>query len=572
METPVTKSDQPGSAPLKIGVLLDSPVNSAWVFSVLQTIASSEYSKLALVILNGAKPRPLTFRKKLRLRWERGLFNRYSQWDYRRYRTLPDAFEQRDCSPLFSSSEIRTVTPIQKGFSDRFPEPEVDYVRSLDLDVMIRFGFRIVKGGILTAARFGMWSYHHGDNDEYRGGPPLFWEIYERNPVSGSILQVLDENLDGGVVLYKSWSATNLHSLFTNRNQLYWKTAQFVPRCLKSLYAGGWESLERSVHYGKPGAYSKAIYKTPKAPRMVSFLTQRAARTFGSRIKRMLGFNARLLWFLAYRRLNDDATWQLLIPPADRFFADPFLVETSGRAFLFFEDYLYDQNKGVISYVELLSNGTATEPTRALECDYHLSYPFLFQHNGTQYMIPETMDSNRIELYRAASFPDRWELDRILIDNIHAVDATLVEHDGKHWLFCNVAPEGGGSSEELHIYYSESGPLGPWLPHQQNPVISDVRRSRPAGHFFIRNGELIRPSQDCSVRYGYGLNLNRVECLTTTVYKEVLVEKITPDWLSNRCLATHTLNYSANYEVRDVQMYLRDMRREQTRRLALTRS
>jgi hypothetical protein len=533
----------------------------------LETIADSEYSTLALVILNGAKPRPLTFGKKVRLRWDRGLFNRYSQWDYSRYRALPDAFESKDCSPLFSNAEIRTVAPIQKGFSDRFPEPEIEYVRSLGLDVLIRFGFRIVKGGILTAARFGMWSYHHGDNDEYRGGPPLFWEIYERNPVSGSILQVLDENLDGGVVLYKSWSATNPHSLFTNRNQVYWKTAHFVPRCLKALYDGGWARLEESEHFGKPGPYSKAIYKTPKTPKMVAFLARRAGKVLRGRMAGILGFKTRLHWFLAYRRLKEDAPWQLLVPPEDRFFADPFLLETSGQIFLFFEDYLYDQHKGVISYVELLPDGTVTEPKRVLECDYHVSYPFLFEHEGTQFMIPETMASNRIELYRATSFPDRWELDRILVDNIRAVDATLLEHDGKHWMFCNVAPEGGSSSEELCIFYSESGPFGPWLPHGANPVISDVRRSRPAGRFFIKDGELIRPSQDCSIRYGYGLNLNRVQTLTTKAYKETLIERITPHWLSNRCLATHTLNYSANYEVRDAQMYMRDLRVEKARRL-----
>jgi hypothetical protein len=45
------------------------------------------------------------------------------------------------------------------------------------------------SGNILTAAKFGVWSYHFGDIDRYRDGPPGFWEMYERNPLSGVVLK-----------------------------------------------------------------------------------------------------------------------------------------------------------------------------------------------------------------------------------------------------------------------------------------------------------------------------------------------------------------------------------------------
>lgn len=90
--------------------------------------------------------------------------------------------------------------------------------------LIIRFGFRIIRGEVLHTARHGVWSFHHGDNREYRGAPPYFWELYERNPVAGSILQKLTEKLDGGKVLSRSWSSTDLHSLYLTRNAVYWKT------------------------------------------------------------------------------------------------------------------------------------------------------------------------------------------------------------------------------------------------------------------------------------------------------------------------------------------------------------
>ncbi len=48
----------------------------------------------------------------------------------------------------------------------------------------------------------------------------------------------------------------------------------------------------------------------------------------------------------------------------------------------------------------------------------------------------------------------------------------------------------------------EEGLEGPWEPHRRNPVKCDVRGSRPAGTPFVHGGELYRPAQDGSKRYG----------------------------------------------------------------------
>ena len=60
-----------------------------------------------------------------------------------------------------------------------------------------------------------------------------------------------------------------------------------------------------------------------------------------------------------------------------------------------------------------------------LERDHHLSYPFVFEHEGVVYMLPERGEAGRVELHRAVAFPDEWRLDRVLLDGLTAVDATL---------------------------------------------------------------------------------------------------------------------------------------------------
>lgn len=71
----------------------------------------------------------------------------------------------------------------------------------VDLDVLVRFGFGIVRGAVLDAPRFGVLSYHHGDVRRYRGRPAVFWEFMNDEPQVGVTLQRLTDDLDGGGIV-----------------------------------------------------------------------------------------------------------------------------------------------------------------------------------------------------------------------------------------------------------------------------------------------------------------------------------------------------------------------------------
>jgi hypothetical protein len=164
-------------------------------------------------------------------------------------------------------------------------------------------------------------------------------------------------------------------------------------------------------------------------------------------------------------------------------------------------------------------------------------------------MLPETASRRAIELYRCTRWPDRWEFVGALMSGIYAVDSTLLEHGGRWWLFTNVKGAADASSwDELHIFHADDPLSTNWIPHPLNPVLSDVRRARPAGPFFIFEGTLYRPSQDCSQRYGYAVNVNRVVTLTESAYAETLVEKVIP---RPPVLVTHTLSRAAGWVFMD---------------------
>jgi hypothetical protein len=154
-----------------------------------------------------------------------------------------------------------------------------------------------------------------------------------------------------------------------------------------------------------------------------------------------------------------------------------------------------------------------------------------------------------VELYRAVSFPDKWESAGVLLPDIAAADATLALLGDLWWMFATIGGTSISKNDELHLFFAES-PLGPWRPHQRNPVKSDVRSARPAGQVFLHEGHHYRPSQDCSTSYGHAIVLNRIEAIDSTHYREIEVARLSPAWLP-RLVGTHTINATAGLTVID---------------------
>lgn len=215
------------------------------------------------------------------------------------------------------------------------------------------------------------------------------------------------------------------------------------------------------------------------------------------------------------------------------FWADPFPMAHAGREFVFFEALEYARGVGEIHVVEVDAEGRPGPPRVAIRDPLHLSYPFPFEHAGEPHLLVERSESFRLEAFRASAFPLGWAPAATLLEGWRAVDATLVEHSGRWWLFACIAEtpfhDGGREFNELFLFHADS-PLGPWLPHRQNPIVTDVRRSRPAGPLFVHEGRLIRPSQDGGGEYGRRIVFNHVQRMDPQHYEEVELAALEPDW------------------------------------------
>jgi hypothetical protein len=235
--------------------------------------------------------------------------------------------------------------------------------------------------------------------------------------------------------------------------------------------------------------------------------------------------------------------------PAGHFFADPFLADDDGTTVVFFEDFDSRLGRASIAVVGL-DDPVATYRT-VLELDHHLSYPFVFQHDSSWYMTPEMAESERVTLYRCERFPDRWVEEAVLLEGVVAFDPTILQFEGRWWLFFSSGTPGAASDDELHVWFSSSL-LGPYAAHPMNPVRSDAVGARPAGRIQAVDGTLLRPGQDGSREYGSGIVIHSIRHLTTERYEEDVVARI--DGVPGlRVHGVHTIDSSPNYVVLDAK-------------------
>jgi hypothetical protein len=532
---------------LKIGFLLDSLVVSRWQEAIITCVQHHPQLSVVLVVVNAApvKRKPAG----------REVYKFFMRLDRRIFTVKHDAFELVAGEHLLSGVETLQVATTRKKHVTVVADADVALIRSKGVDVLIRFGFGIVKGEILKAARFGIWSLHHGDTAVNRGGPPGFWEVVNREAVTGVTLQQLTEQLDGGVVLGKAFTRTDFTSFNRNQNAVYWSGVELFCHALNRVsQEGDINGLMSEHEQGVP--CSRPLYRDPGNPQALKIF----ARFWWRRLNESLqGSLHPKQWTIYYggaypRDASVLRKFKKLNPPRGYDWADPFVVFFDDRYYVFFEELKIKTRKAHISCLVFDKNGRAIskKPQKVLEENHHVSYPFVFQWGGEWYMVPESAAAGEVVLYRCEKFPDKWVRHTVLLRHVNLFDPTLHYHEGTWYLLGTQRPWPGNSADQyLYIYFSESLE-GVWKAHPQNPVKRDVRGARPAGRIFAQEGKRIRPSQIGAPRYGYGIRLQEILKLTPTEFEERPLHDILPD-CDTTGKATHTLNFADGFYVVDGQ-------------------
>ncbi len=520
---------------MKFGILCNGTIFQQWQVETIKQLVDAGHS-CSLLIVNANIVEHPGFRQKL-------LDYPYSKALYRvwfRFMVRPEAKKNVDVSGLFPVSDKISCLTTKKGYAEYFDKKDVERIKSDSLDFMLRFGFGIIKGEILDAAKYGVWSYHHDDDRKYRGVPTGFWEIMFGDPVNAAILQRLTNKLDSGVILRKAYFKTINHSWEANINNLFFGSTEWPLQVCTEIENGNTDFLSVT---NLPGT---AIYKLPGNLKMMRFLVRLALNRLIFQFRDLFlteKWNVGIIPVPVEKILQPgtitipEPIWLNINNKKSVYHADPFGIFKNGKFNIVCEEYDYRTAKGVlVSFQAKVQSTKIDKKSLALEKDYHLAFPYLIEYQGKSYCIPENSEGGNVDLYQFDLLGGKLFFEHTLIENLKAVDASLFNYNGFWWLFFT---DRVSTNERLHIWYSTDF-LGPYQPHANNPVKVDVRSSRPAGNPFLLDGKLLRPSQDCAIRSGNRITINEILRLSTTDFAEAEYAILCPSKGSTFAEGMHT--------------------------------
>lgn len=546
---------------LKIGLFVNSFIIPSWAFSMIKDLHSSKYSRIDLIIIGNCQ------------RSEASLLSKLSLFPFILHKKM-DALifsGKNNCEKGESLVQLQDEVAwfnlcITEKVNYGGSEIDIlDKIRRYDLDIIINLGYGQLSKELSEIPSYGVWSYSLSDFTNKNEDTIGYYEVVKKDPVTGLELYSIKGAGSKKKVLARFFESTISYSVSLNRDKLFKRASLCIPRIIQGIYFNGDDYMTRlEKRYLSESAELKRNQNVPRFyASIINILT--SGMHLLRQVFKKICYSDPFSWVLLYNIGNDKDflnnnynKFKQIKPGREKFWADPFVVYKDEKYYLFVEEFIYSKNKGHISVLELDRKGMFVKSGIALEKPYHLSYPFIVEAGGDYYMIPESGQNRTIDLYRSAGFPYKWNYVKTIMNNLNAVDTTLFYHDNKWWLFTLIEniESAQENSPELFIFYSDNILSDRWISHPLNPVVTDVRKARPAGRIFKSDGIIYRPGQDCSERYGQAFSFNKISKLSTTEYMEEQVLRVLPDWARD-LKGAHTFNTDKNITIIDAYNFRR---------------
>lgn len=518
---------------LRFGLMTNGNTVEKWQYDVIKILIDNDI-ELALVIQNGdiSADNPSFSEKSQKHPYKNLLFRLWNKYIFK-----PSSKVATDISVLTEGIDWIICKTHKKEVAKFFNNDDIETINSHHLDFILHFGFDIIKGDILKAAHYGVWSFHHDDERIIRGRLPGFWEFIRKIPYNGVILQRLTDESDESHVIKRVRFNTLTHSYKAHLDNLYYGASVLPLSACKDLINNNELNEEHSISnapiLSPPRNYMMLYYFCLSLWRRITFNINELMRQEDWNVGYCMTSPQN---FIDYKDNGSlDIKW-FKKKKKHEYFADPFVIKTEKDTYIFFEWYSYKEGKGDIA-VALLSENFKTQH-RISDFPEHRSYPYIFEHEGVIYCMPEAYQTGKLTLYRFNEDELKLEEDCILIEGQNIVDATLYNYDNKWYLF--VTPQ-EHSHSHLMIYHADDL-RGPYKEVGNNPVKIDCHNSRPAGKIFRYNGITVRPAQNSTEHYGQSVILNEITELSENRYSEKEILEISPIMRSDYNKGIHTIN------------------------------
>ena len=533
---------------LRIGVTLEGIHTDLWVYNLLERIKSDKIGKLQWVLIFPEKKD--TSRNTLRNLID-GIFIKILNYTEKKLYKLKNDAKSRSginierLGELYPSLQFFYFTNFIPGSAEH------ELLKSVRTDMVL-----VLPGNYSLPANtfkpiFGFWKVQpvkmSGNNFL-----PGFYEVANHKDIIVSTIYA-EFPFSKGKYFRDTVTAVNPTAYSYTINNHLWKLASDIVNALQFLK----ENKEKITETGYFSSGGQSVNKTCPENSSVSFYVMKYYfRKFRSLLKKLFYFDQ---WVLFYsdkpwnETIKDIRNLHRILPKKDVRWADPFIIEHNEKKYVFFELYETKNQKGHISVFEYGKDGVYSKPRTVLEENYHLSYPYVFEHNGKFYMMPESAADKSLILYESESFPDKWKPASKIFNGVEAHDSSIIYYHDKFWLFtCIKGLNVKWNYDDLYLFYTDDLYNGKWVPHPLNPVVSDPRFARGGGKLFVWKDNLYRVTQNCSCCYGYGVEIFRISNITENEFEQKRENSITP-WKKS-ITGVHTFNHINNLVFMDARI------------------
>ena len=182
-------------------------------------------------------------------------------------------------------------------------------------------------------------------------------------------------------------------------------------------------------------------------------------------------------------------------------FADPFILCIDDEfIYVLVEEFYYPIGRGRISKLTVNRKTYQLEKVDiVLELPTHLSFPAILRESGKIFIYPENSASGKLTLYEYEPSTNKCTPLNILC-NQPLTDAIVTKVLGKQLIASTKLPN---PNKNILEFYSEGNKVKEHIFHKNV--------ARNAGDWFVLNGKMYRPAQDCTKTYGGAVILQEIQ-------------------------------------------------------------
>ncbi len=139
-------------------------------------------------------------------------------------------------------------------------EESIKLMRQAEADLGVIYGTNIIKQSVFSIPKHGSINLHQGLAPHYRGGPPIFWELFNGEKEIGITVHFVAVKVDTGDIIlqstvpleYDAAFGLNFDAFIANfQSSLRGRSADLIAESVKLIAAGEVQRRPQDISIGK---------------------------------------------------------------------------------------------------------------------------------------------------------------------------------------------------------------------------------------------------------------------------------------------------------------------------------